>query len=513
MIRQTIIIATLCSVLAHFAGFLAAYLMLGDRFDVRLDLPLLLVSVNTDSSDSEFINGTPSPAPAPAEPVIETSVETLLAVTDTAAPQSETSAHPQSDLISRPGAGAAVEAKAAKSMDTLVTLSAAKFTATKITQPVEATIVEAAKLSPKQEKMLQKKISKWARKLTETPASEVSKRWRHKGRHYQARFTKLPPIDETGLHRVLVDISTIDNGERRSTQMSLKKLAFSNYAQLVDHWDPRVEMHNDELEGRFHSNSEISIAYNREVKPVFHGAVTTAAPRIKVKNNIGFTRRSEIFKGGLRTGVKSIRLPSSFRPQLASLNIAERQLIRFSQHAHLTFLENGSVELRDEHEAGNSQILKLPGEVAYLLADEKVRLCVQGKVRGKVLVYSPERITIADDLVYADASANTRDFLGLVSDKVIEVAGVEKTGSGDLHVHAALYAKRRFAVRNYSDQNEGILNVFGSLSAGSLTATEPRYRTRVRFDQRLHDQRPPGFPVTNHYEIEQWDKTWQLEAI
>ncbi|MEM8501248.1 MAG: hypothetical protein AAF542_24755 [Pseudomonadota bacterium] len=513
MIRQTLIIATLCSVLVHFAGFLAAYLMLGDRFDVQLNAPLLLVSVNTESSDSEFINGTPSSAPAPVEPVTEIPVETIPAVTDTTSPLNKITAVPHFDLISQAGAGVAAETTASQSTDSLVTLSAATFTATKITQPVEAIIVEAAKLSPRQEKMLQKKIYKWARQLSETPGSEANKQWRHKGKLYQARFTKLPPIDETGLHRVLVDISTTDNGERRSTQMSLKKLAFSNYAQLVDHWDPRVELHNDELEGRFHSNSEISIAYNREVKPVFHGAVTTAAPRIKVKNNIGFTRRSEIFKGGLQTGVKSIRLPGSFRPQLASLNIAEQQLIRFSQHTHLTFLDNGSVELRDEHEASSAQILKLPGEVAYLLADRKVRLCVQGKVRGKVLVYSPERITIADDLVYADASANTSDFLGLVSDKVIEVAGVEKTGSGDLHVHAALYAKRRFAVRNYSERNDGILNVFGSLSAGSLTATEPRYRTRLRFDQRLHDQRPPGFPVTNHYEIEQWDKTWQLEAI
>lgn len=512
MIRQTITIATLCSVLAHFAGFSAAYLMLGDRFDVQLNVPVLLVSVNIDSSDSEFVNGTPMPAPAPAEPLTEPIVETQLAASDTPAPATSVSTQPQTDLISQPEAGTAIAAKASKSMETLVTLSATEFTAKKISQPVKAAINEAA-LSPKQEEMLQKKIFKWARQLTETSASEAGKRWRHKGKHYEARFTRLPPTDETGLHRVLVDISTDNNGERRSTQMSLKKLAFSNYAQLVDHWDPRVELHNDELEGRFHSNSEISISYSREVMPVFHGAVTTAARRINVKNQVGYTRRSEIFRGGLQTGVQSIRLPSSFRPQLESLKIAEQQLLRFSKHTHLTFLQDGSVELRDEHEATKVQRLELPGEVAYLLADEKVRLCVQGKVRGKVLVYSPERITIANDLVYADASANTSDFLGLVSDKIIDIAGVEKTGSGDLEVHGALYAKRRFAVRNHSDRNNGILTVFGSLSAGSLTATEPRYRTRVRFDQRLHNQRPPGFPVTNHYEIEQWDKTWQLEAI
>lgn len=505
--------ATLCSVLAHFAGFATAYLMLGDRFDVQLNVPLLLVSVNTDVTDSEFLNGTPMPVPALAEPLIAPAVEETAAIADTPAPLTQANVQPNIELLDDQGSEAVVDYPAPSLTQTLVTLSAAEFTARKITQSTEAKTLEVAKLSPKQEKMLQKKIHKWARQLARTPASKTSKRWRYKGKHYHARFTELPATDNTGLHRVLVDISTDDNGERRSTQMSLKKLAFSNYAQLVDYWDPEVELHNDELEGRFHSNSEISIAYSRDVKPLFHGAVTTAARRIKVKNSVGFTRRADIFKGGLETGVKSIRLPSSFRPQLESLNIAEQQKIRLTRNTHLTFLNDGSVELREEHEAANAQHIKLPGGVAYLLADEKVRVCVQGKVRGKVLVYSPERIIISNDLVYADTSANTNDFLGLVSDKIIEVAGVEKTGTGDLNVHGALYAKRRFTVRNHSERNNGILSVFGSLSAGSLTATEPRYRTRVRFDQRLHQQRPPGFPVTNHYEIEQWDRTWQVEPI
>ncbi|MFK7732900.1 MAG: hypothetical protein AB8B48_14865 [Pseudomonadales bacterium] len=513
MIRQTIILATLCSVLAHFAGFSAAYLMLGERFDVQISAPLLLVSVDTDNSDSEFINGTALPTPAPTDPLNATAAKTIVPESSTRATISDVSAEPRIDLVSRRDADAAVEAQTAQSNQSLLTFSVAEFKARKIAQPAADTSAETEKLSAKQENMLERKISKWARQLTQVASENASRRWRYKGKHYQARFTKMPPADHTGLHRVLVDISTDDNGERRSTQMSLKKLAFSNYAQLVDHWDPTVELHNDELEGRFHSNSEIHIAYSRDVMPVFYDSVTTAAQRIRVKNSVGFIRRSDIFRGGLKTGVKSIRLPGSFRPQLESLNIDEQQLIRFSEHSHLTFLENGSMELRTEHDDTNVQIVELPDNMAYLIADSKVRLCVQGKVHGKILVYSPERIIISNDLVYADASKNTTDFLGLVSDKVIEVAGIEKTGKGDLHVHGALYAKRRFAVRNHSDHNNGILSVFGSLSAGSLTATEPRYRTRVRFDQRLHEQRPPGFPLTDHFEIEQWNKTWHLEAI
>ncbi len=509
MTRITILLATLYSVLAHLAGFSAANLLLGDRFDVRIDSPTLLVSVN---SDSEFINGAPLPAPAPVDPPTPRKDE-VIAQLSTKAPLARNSTEPRIDLIARQQAKVAPSTQAPQATQALVTLSAAEFSAAKITQARKPGPPGEAKLSLRQEKMLEKKISKWARQLTEAPASETSKRWRHKGQYYEASFTQLPPTDNMGLHRVVVDISTDNNGERRSTQMSLKKLAFSNYAQLVDRWDPDVEIYNDEMEGRFHSNSEISLSYSRRVKPVFHGAVTTAAPRVKVKNTVGFMRRDEIFKGGLHTGVRSIRLPDSFQSQLNRLDLAADQLIRIERNSHLRFLDDGRVELREEHDDSDVVHMQLPDKVAYLIANDKVRLCVQGKVRGKVLVYSPERIIISGNLVYANQSAGARDFLGLVSDKVIEIAGIEKTGRGDLHIHGALYAKRRFAVRNHSVRNHGVLNVFGSLSAGSLTATEPRYRTRVRFDQRLHEQRPPGFPVTNHYEIEQWDKTWQVGAI
>ena len=59
------------------------------------------------------------------------------------------------------------------------------------------------------------------------------------------------------------------------------------------------------------------------------------------------------------------------------------------------------------------------------------------------------------------------------------------TGPGDLEVYASIYARGRFVVRNYLSRPAGKLVIYGSLAAGSLTATEPRYSTSVHFDQRL----------------------------
>src|SRR5690606_19613254 len=148
----------------------------------------------------------------------------------------------------------------------------------------------------------------------------------------------------------------------------------------------------------------------------------------------------------------------------------------------------------------------------YFVAAEKRTLAVRGTVNGKVLVYSPAEIVIEGDLVYAadpTRGEDSDDYLGLVSDGSVEIAEADVTGPGDLTVHAAIYAKRRFAVRRYSRGDRATLFVYGSITAGSLTATEPRFRTKIEFDRRLEHARPPSFPMTDRYELASWDGVWR----
>jgi hypothetical protein len=100
------------------------------------------------------------------------------------------------------------------------------------------------------------------------------------------------------------------------------------------------------------------------------------------------------------------------------------------------------------------------------------------------------------------------DYLGLVCDKDIEVASPRVIGPGDLHVHAALFAKRRFVVTDIDHRPSATLHVYGSLAAGSLTASEPRYATRYEYDRRFERERPPGFPSTERFAAEGWDGRW-----
>lgn len=138
-------------------------------------------------------------------------------------------------------------------------------------------------------------------------------------------------------------------------------------------------------------------------------------------------------------------------------------------------------------------------------------LRVLGVVAGEVLVYSPQGIVVEGDLVYAHDphdAPESEDCLGLVSDKDIEVASPGLTGPGDLQIDAALYARRRFVVVDFEHRDPATLRIFGSLAAGSLSATEPRYALRIEYDGRFDHRRPPGFPAMHRYALERWDRLW-----
>ena len=69
-------------------------------------------------------------------------------------------------------------------------------------------------------------------------------------------------------------------------------------------------------------------------------------------------------------------------------------------------------------------------------------------------------------------------------------------------------------VKTYAEPRLPFDHWFAPMTAVSpLSATEPRYHTKIRFDQRLEEMRPPGFPMTDRYEVEFLDTSWNVESI
>ena len=503
---RPISIAMVCSVAIHLALFAIVDGLLSNEVSPSVTSTPLLVSIEhprtTDNlaDDRRAIpvaeNETANPGPVHvASRAPEKSSETVAAVeTPVAIEISSLNPEPEPDVTSSEN-------------QAVVIVSTSKGERPRLAQ---------AAISPKQKKMLKAKVRKWTENLHRMPDVASGLTWTYKGQEYLAKFTQLPAADDMGIQRVIVEISTEENGKRLTSEVHMKRLAFSNFAQFVNRWNPDVEIHNDELYGRFHSNTEISLTYDRKVKPLFHGKVTTASRSINVTNSRGMAKRDQIFVGGLQTGVRSIRLPKHYLPFPDEGAIAGHQVQRFDEDTRITFHGDGSYAWQAIDSESPQQVAALSEGPTYLVADSKVNLHVKGTVNGKVLVYSPERIVIEDDLVYEqhpEEVPDADDYLGLFSDKYVDIAPADITGPGNLLINAAIYAKRRFAVRGYRSRENALLYLYGSLSVGSLSATEPRYYTRIQFDQRLEETRPPGFPMTDRYEVESWDTTWTVEPM
>ncbi|MFQ6112499.1 MAG: hypothetical protein ACE5NG_00255 [bacterium] len=370
-------------------------------------------------------------------------------------------------------------------------------------------------MSPRERKVLLKRVDKLFDNLHKLKRADSVFVWRDKKQVFEVKLRRKPAKTTTGLDEIVLEVTTEENGHTLSTEMRMRRLAFSNFAQFVDYWDPGVAVHDDVLEGRFHTNTVLNVSRNRGILPKFYGKVTTAAYDVRTGDGFPIFDEQSIFVGGIETGVKEIRLPKSFTPFSDDTEIDSSRVHKLTEDSWITFHRDGSYSWKTKSSPEIKRRKTIPRESFFIVGGKKAKLHLKGVLRGKVLVYAANKIIIDNDLLYArhpEVSFQADDYLGLVSEKDIEIAHPSITGPGDLQIFASIYAKRRFRVRHLYGHGEATLYIYGSLTAGSLSATEPRYATQVRFDKRLENRRPPNFPVTDRYEMIEWEGRWKVKS-
>jgi hypothetical protein len=381
---------------------------------------------------------------------------------------------------------------------------------TSLAAPTALVDAAVATIAPAEVRQLKRLLEDEARDLLATRSTQRQVDFTGNERKYSAVLTRQPAADGMGVERVTVELVSEQGSQRVQTSLQLKRLAFSHFTQLVDQWDTKVQLHDDEIGGRFHSNSIINITYDRRVAPRLLGLVTTAR-YIRIAHEEGWRPRSQIFVGGLKTNTPRIRLPP--------IAVPVSQVAAGDAHVHvlpgdtlIVFRAEGAYDTTDLLSRTTNTHTIAAGKPHYIVGSGEPQLQVRGVVNGSVTVYSPRDIVIHGSLTYASdpRSQDADDYLGLVSDRNVEIARADVTGPGDLHVQAAIYARNRFVVRNVGARGGGTMFVYGSVTAGSISETEPRYGTRTDFDSRFERVRPPGFPETDRYEIDNWDERWHL---
>ncbi|HVS25069.1 MAG TPA: hypothetical protein VMU03_15170, partial [Gammaproteobacteria bacterium] len=459
--------------------------------------------VESPAADTEPAADAPlaaEPSPPAAEPAAgePDAARDVLAVEETAE-KSSAQAPTVADLVATESPAAETAAEPA--------LAAVAAVAT---APV-ARAGRSEEIPTREHAMLSRRFESWTGRFA-PGETEAHVTWRQHGQAYTAVYRPMPAGDATDVERIVVDVSTEQGGKKLSTELTMTRLSFSSFAQFVDRWNPEVQIHDDEIDGRFHSNTTIKVLSEGRVSPVFHGKVTLASRDIDTDSSWTFSRR-QVFPDGVETGVHRIMLPSRFLSFLNEAAKGDAHVQRFERDARITFYEDGTYGWSYVRDGGDEERRPVTSPAHYLLGLEGATLRIKGTVRGKVLVYSADRIVIDNDVRYAHAhdAPDLDDYLGLVAETSVEIAEPEVTGLGDLKIDGSIYARREFAVREFRSRESGTLRIFGSLAAGSLTATEPRFATKIEFDPRLTNARPPSFPLTDRYELESWDGKWRVD--
>jgi len=368
--------------------------------------------------------------------------------------------------------------------------------------------VATVPMSSSEKAELSRRLEQLAAQALKSSSAEVT--WEQDGRQYSALLIRERANEGTALERVTAQVSASDHGRQLTTLVNLNRLSFSQFTQMIDHWDPTVQLHDDEIVGRFHTNSRFNLLADSRKAPKFLGKVTTTARSFN-NESIGRRNESEIFRGGIETGTSQIELPESSQPFQWAPRDEEARVHELATDTRIRFFADGSYRWTDL-DTMQSQYLNEPADhPVYFIGKGKAALHVQGVVAGKVLIYSPRLIVIEGNLTYATdprADTDSDDYLGIVSDRVVEIPGPSVTGGGDLEIDAAIYAGRRFVVTDIDRGRTSTLRIYGSLAAGTISATEPRYATKIDYDTRFERQRPPGFPSTNRYEVANFSGQW-----
>ena len=476
------------------------------------DVPELSVQIETrDGPNSEEYTqaALPQPVPDPVEDVLNdpgTAAQTLdaAAVADTT-PLLEQA--PEVNDLDTPAAMAEAGEIAEATGPVLATTGESTTT---VPEVPESVTTPAAMPQPEQV-MLTKNVQQLAQKLLDTNLTNTELTWQQDGKQYSARVLRQPAVDSTGLEQVVAEITTDKDGKRMKTRLSLKRLSFSHFTQLVNRWDENIQLHDDVIDGRFHSNTEIGIAFSGGIEPRFFGKVTTSAANMTYDGSAMRRRNRDVFQGGMETRTEKVALPRDMPDVVNGGTETDRQI--FETDTRIIFNPDGSFAWRAANGDGAMERVEPSKKPRYLIGAKGSKLYVRGTVAGVFTVYSPTDIEIEGNLVYLRDPRETlisHDFLALISGRDIRIAGPYVTGKGDLNIHAALYAHRRFCVESVDKSiRAGRLNILGSLTAGSISETEPRYATKLDYDKRFEYLRPASFPMTRRYEVESWDQDWE----
>ena len=236
--------------------------------------------------------------------------------------------------------------------------------------------VATVPMSSSEKAELSRRLEQLAAQALKSSSAEVT--WEQDGRQYSALLIRERANEGTALERVTAQVSASDHGRQLTTLVNLNRLSFSQFTQMIDHWDPTVQLHDDEIVGRFHTNSRFNLLADSRKAPKFLGKVTTTARSFN-NESIGRRNESEIFRGGIETGTSQIELPESSQPFQWAPRDEEARVHELATDTRIRFFADGSYRWTDLNTM-QSQYLNEPiDHPVYFIGTGKAALHITGE--------------------------------------------------------------------------------------------------------------------------------------
>jgi hypothetical protein len=203
--------------------------------------------------------------------------------------------------------------------------------------PLPASPAPRLQMSEAEQRMLAARIEQWSENPELLLAEDELLRWEFEGREYRAAASRVLADSATARDRIRVEIMTERDGLQWQSAMELTRLSFSHYAQFINFWDPNVYLSQDEVAGRFHSNTAVNISTDRRYRPRFSGPVTIAATQHQAVS----LSRSGVFEAGVETRVSALALPSDDHP-FDLFTTSDGEPHRFTENSRIVFYADAS---------------------------------------------------------------------------------------------------------------------------------------------------------------------------
>lgn len=321
--------------------------------------------------------------------------------------------------------------------------------------------------------------------------------------------------DSTGSGPWIYGITSVGRsafgGERTVRQtVQIDPLDYGDWLYFFDHMSSWF--HNDRVVGRVYVNHEPWIAKS-SWGPIFLKRLDTAAGVMKIRGH-GNTSDPAIiesnahFYEGYNLHAPEIELPTGTGEIKAVAQLADGFANGngvFNGNADFQ-LAGKEVMVRSANRFGDQNWygpFALPDPPCIHVSGN---VEVSGVLDGQLCVGATGFIRVPGDLVYHEDPRlvpESDDKLGLVSRGAF-VIGV-KPGGGDHFVQARILSMAKWLTERQNDPRQGFWRFFGSLTARTVGATEPRLDTDAEHDLR---EPPMGFPGTGLYDKEECGKSW-----